>query len=183
MNVEKELKKTIFDPLYPTTEEVNCATGIASNALEHWVEGGKPCPKCGSFHTQKNVAICLTTYPCQYNFRCVDCSHEWTTHEWYDDGLPYQPQPENPNPYKEYGWICPKCGRVYAPHMSWCTNCNGTYSPNIVYCGPNNGIKAVYDTITISNTVGSSTVNATMADMAKNALHEELQNSIKNSKK
>ena len=40
MNVEKELKKTIFDPLYSTTEEVNCATGMASNALEYWVEGG-----------------------------------------------------------------------------------------------------------------------------------------------
>lgn len=136
MNVEKELKKTIFDPLYPTTEEVNCATGIASSALEDWREGGKPCPKCGNFHTQKNIAMCLTTYPCQYHFRCMNCSHTWTDHEWYDGGLSYQPQPENLNPYKEYGWICPKCGRVYAPHMDWCTNCNGTYSPNIVYCGP-----------------------------------------------
>ena len=176
MNTEKERKKTIFEPLYPTTAEVNYATA-------HWVEGGKPCPKCGSFHTQKNIATCLTTYPCQYPFRCKHCSHEWTDHEWYDGGLTYQPQPEDLNPHREYGWICPKCGRVYSPSTSQCLFCGGTYFPNIVYCGPNNGTKEVFDNITISNSIDSSKINATMADMAKNALHEELQNSLKNSKK
>ena len=163
MNVEKELKKTKFDPLSPTKEEVNCATGIALNALEYWVEGGKPCPKCGSFHTQKNVVMCLTTYPCQYHFRCMNCSHTWTDHEYYDGGLSYQPQPENPNlnPYREYGWICPKCGRVYSPSTSQCLFCGGTYAPNIVYCGPNNGTKDILDTITISNTANSSKKHAT----------------------
>lgn len=144
MNVEKELKKTMFDPSYSTTAEV-------SYAIEHWVEGGKPCPKCGSFHTQKNIAMCLTTYPCQYSFKCKHCSHTWTDYEFYNDGLFYRPQPENHNPYKEYGWICPKCGRVYAPHMNWCTNCNDTYSPNFVYCKPT--IKDVLDNTAISTTV------------------------------
>ena len=169
MNVEKELKKTMFDPLYATTSEVNCATEIASNAMEYWVKGRKPCPKCGSFHTQKNIVMYLTSYPCQYHFRCMDCSHEWTDYD-YDNELSYQPQFENPNPHKEYGWICPKCGRVYAPHMSWCTNCNGTYSPNFVYCG------------TTSN-IGDYSISNTTAEMARNAIHEELQDSIRNSKK
>lgn len=179
MDTEKELKKTIFDPLYEPVSEVNIATGVASNALEDWREGGKPCPKCGSFHTQKNIAMCLTTYPCQYHFRCMNCSHTWTDHEWYDGSLAYQPKPESPNPHKEYGWICPKCGRVYAPHMNWCTYCGGTYSPNIVYCGnSNNGTANVLDNITLYNNQ-----YATLADMAKNAIHEELQDSIRNSKK
>ena len=146
MNIEKELKKIMFEPLYSTTAEANCATGVASNAIAHWVEGGKPCPKCGSFHTQKNIAMCLTTYPCQYQFKCKHCSHEWTDHEWYDGGLSYQPQLNDPNPLKEYGWICPKCGRVYAPHMDWCTNCNGTYAPNFVYCGTTGSMGDILDT-------------------------------------
>ena len=153
------------------------------SSLAHWVEGGKPCPKCGSFHTQKNIAVCLTTYPCQFPFKCKHCSHEWTDHEWYDGGLSYQPKPDDLNPHKEYGWICPKCGRVYSPSTSQCFHCGGGLSPNIVYCGPNNGTKDILDTITISNTVNNPQTNATIADMAKNALHEELQNSIKNSTK
>lgn len=147
MNTEKELKKTIVDPLRSTTAKTNCATGMTPNALEDWREGGKPCPKCGSFHTQKNIAMCLTTYPCQYHFRCMNCSHTWTDHEWYDGGLSYQPQPESPNPFKEYGWICPKCGRVYSPSTNQCLYCGGGYQPNIIYCGPNSGTKDPLDTI------------------------------------
>lgn len=154
----------------------------AQNNLEHWIEGGKPCPKCGSFHTQKNIAMCLTTYPYQYQFRCVNCSHEWTAHEWYDGGLTYQPQPDDLNPHKEYGWICPKCGRVYSPSTNQCPYCGGACSPNIVYCGPNNGTVNVLDNIKLCNDTDSG-VYATMADMAKNAIHEELQDSIRNSKK
>lgn len=182
MNVEKEVKKTIFEPLYSPAIEANGSLGTASKSMEYWVEGGKPCPKCGSFHTQKNAAICLTTYPCQYHFRCVSCSHTWTDYEYFDKGLTYQPQPGDFNPHKEYGWICPKCGRVYSPSTSQCFHCGGGFSPNIVYCGPNNGTRDILDTITISNTTNSSN-NATIADMAKNAVHEELQNSIKNSTK
>ena len=52
-----------------------------------------------------------------------------------------------------------------------------------IYGTLEDGTKVVYDTMTISNTVNSPHTNATIVDMAKNALHEELQNSIKNSKK
>lgn len=28
-------------------------------------------------------------------------------------------------PAPDYGWICPKCGAVYAPFMPYCENCRG----------------------------------------------------------
>lgn len=30
---------------------------------------------------------------------------------------------------KEHGWICPKCGRVYAPRQPECTPCNKDKKP------------------------------------------------------
>lgn len=27
-----------------------------------------------------------------------------------------------------YGWICPKCGHVYAPHVNECSKCNVEYN-------------------------------------------------------
>lgn len=41
---------------------------------------------------------------------------------------PFTPDPFKLNPpYKQnnYGWICPKCGRVLAPHLDSCKFCNG----------------------------------------------------------
>ena len=143
-----------------------------------------PCPKCGSIHTEMDESCALTTYPPQYRYECLDCKHIWTGFKeskigpvtsWpnLEQGISVEPL--------NYGWICPKCGRVYSPSTSQCFHCGGGLSPNIVYCGPNNGTKDILDTITISNTVNNPQTNATIADMAKNALHEELQNSIKNS--
>lgn len=145
-----------------------------------------PCPKCGGRHVYVDPSCILASYPAQYHFRCIDCNHVWTGFQESKIGFlsrwPNLEQDISVEPLN-YGWICPKCGRVYSPSTSQCLFCGGTYSPNIVYCGPNNGTKEVYDTMTISNTVNSPQTNATIADMAKNALHEELQNSIKNSKK
>jgi hypothetical protein len=59
--------------------------------------------------------------------------------------------------------------------MNWCTNCNGTYSPNIVYCGPNNGTKAVYDTMTISNTVNDSKIKATQNTQSNFSKYESFK--------
>ena len=42
--------------------------------------------------------------------------------------IPFTPDPFKLNPpYKQnnYGWICPKCGRVMAPHMDSCKFCDG----------------------------------------------------------
>lgn len=156
------------------------------NDVSNYKDVVNTCPKCGSTHVQMDMSCVLTSYPPQYSFKCKHCDHIWTGWEahkippvtnWPDLEPSITVEPLN------YGQICPKCGRVYSPSTSQCPFCGGTYSPNIVYCGPNNGTKEVYDTMTISNTVDSSKINATMADMAKNALHEELQNSIKNSTK
>lgn len=32
-----------------------------------------------------------------------------------------------------YGWICPKCGRVYSPFTQMCLYCGGIQENNIVY--------------------------------------------------
>ena len=148
--------------------------------------GRGPCPKCGSRRVAMDVSCVLTTYPPQYRYECFDCGHTWTGFETTQIG-PITSWPDlEPDVSVEslnYGWICPKCGRVYSPSTGQCLFCGETYSSNIVYCGSNNGTKDILDTITISNTVNSPHTNATIVDMAKNALHEELQNSIKNSKK
>jgi len=37
---------------------------------------------------------------------------------------------------KTTGWICPKCGRVYGPHIAECAVCNND-SPQTIYpCYP-----------------------------------------------
>ena len=144
------------------------------------------CPKCGSTHVQMDMNRVLTSYPPQYSFKCKHCDHTWTEYEahqispaksWPDLEPAITVEPLN------YGWICPKCGRVYSPTTNQCLFCGGTYSPNIVYCGPNNGTKDILDTITINGTANSTTVNTTFADGARHSLREELQDSLKNSRK
>ena len=148
---------------------------------------GAPCPKCGGHRVVMDVSCVLTTYPPQYRYECLDCEHTWTGFETTKIG-PITSWPDlEPSPSVEplnYGWICPKCGRVYSPSTNQCFHCGGGFSPNIIYCGPNNGTRDALDTIyTVNGTANSSHTNATMADMAKNAIHEELQDSIRNSKK
>lgn len=52
---------------------------------------------------------------------------------------PPAPTPCDPLPATDkttmYGWICPKCGKVNAPHRDFCDCSGGGYYPNIVYCG------------------------------------------------
>jgi uncharacterized OB-fold protein len=136
------------------------------------------CPKCGSTHVQMDMSCVLTTYPPQYSFKCKHCDHIWTGFERY------QISPATTGPALEpmdsveplnYGWICPKCGRVYSPTTSQCLFCGGACSPNIVYCGPNNGTKAVYDTMTISNTVNGSTNHATQNTQSNNLKYESFK--------
>ena len=51
---------------------------------------------------------------------------------------PPAPQPGDwpltptPNPLN-YGWICPKCGRVLAPHVDSCPHCSEPTTINITY--------------------------------------------------
>ena len=48
---------------------------------------------------------------------------------------PPSPTPCDPPSTLNYGWICPKCGKVNAPHRDFCDCSGGGYYPNIVYCG------------------------------------------------
>ena len=160
----------------PTLKYKSGKISMATTAvLEDWKPTTILCPKCGGKHTAFNTMCVLTTYPEQYQYICSDCGHRWTGFEankippvtnWPDLEPAIAVEPLN------YGWICPKCGRVYSPTTSQCLFCGGAYSPNIVYCGPNNGTKAVYDTITMSNTIDNSKANATQNTQSNNLKYE-----------
>lgn len=52
-------------------------------------------------------------------------------HWWYtDEECPQCKRKENAcsKVYNE-GWVCPKCGNVYAPHVTECLECNRNVSP------------------------------------------------------
>lgn len=40
---------------------------------------------------------------------------------------------EDVTPVGQMGWICPKCGGVFAPHMNYCMNCTQPKAPQITY--------------------------------------------------
>ena len=102
------------------------------------------CPKCKSNNVEYNEAMVLTSYPPQYQCRCKDCGERffsgtksnWTNMDSLDDiitpkisdPLPGQSPyigdfPNSPYLGGNQGWICPKCGRVMAPHMDYCKFC------------------------------------------------------------
>ena len=124
-----------FTPKYKS-EKISLAT---VTVLEDWEPATILCPKCGGKHTAFNKMCVLTSYPEQYQYKCCSCGHTWTDYKAQPLG-PIQSWPhleyEDVTPIGQMGWICPKCGGVFAPHMDYCTNCNRTYSPNFVYCGP-----------------------------------------------
>lgn len=64
---------------------------------------------------------------------------------------PPSPTPCDPPSTLNYGWICPKCGKVNAPHRNFCDCSGGGYYPNIVYCGGSAGNPNPAPTITVSN--------------------------------
>ena len=49
--------------------------------------------------------------------------------DWPSSPKITDPLPGNMN----YGWVCPKCGRVLAPHVSSCPNCSPATTTNITY--------------------------------------------------
>lgn len=52
--------------------------------------------------------------------------------DWPVAPMPCDPLPNYPG-NMNYGWICPKCGRVLAPHMDSCPYCSGATTINITY--------------------------------------------------
>lgn len=148
------------------------------NDVSNYKDAVNTCPKCGSTHVQMDTSCVLASYPPQYRFKCKHCDHIWTGWEarkippvtaWPSLEQDISVEPLN------YGWICPKCGRVYSPSTNQCQFCGGACSPNIVYCGPNNGTKGAYDTMTISNTVDSSKINATQSTQSNNLKYESFK--------
>lgn len=55
----------------------------------------------------------------------------------YIGDWPHSPKITDPIPNcpgnMNYGWVCPKCGRVLAPHVSSCPHCSPATTVNITY--------------------------------------------------
>lgn len=64
---------------------------------------------------------------------------------------PPSPVPCDPPSTLNYGWICPKCGKVNAPHRDFCDCSGGSYYPNIVYCNGTGNNPNPAPSITISS--------------------------------
>ena len=119
-----------FTPKYKS-EEISTAT---TAVLENWEPATAICPKCGSKHVAINTMCVLTSYPEQYQYKCSNCEHRWTGYKFQYIG-PTQSWPnleyKDVTPLGQMGWICPKCGGVFAPHMNYCTNCTQPRMPKI----------------------------------------------------
>ena len=106
------------------------------------------CPICG------NIDIAAATGTGQVEYHCKGCNHTWFSQkqEITTAGpLQYAPPSTSVPSYSittnpltdghaagieqkySYGWICPKCGKVYAPDVKECLNCN--YIANIKASG------------------------------------------------
>ena len=98
---------------------------VSVTSLDNWKPSTTFCPKCGSTHTYVNSAIVLTSYPAQYQYKCIDCDNHWTEYTYME--TLNKPAPNikyNPPKFENTGWICPKCGSVYAPHVNKCNYCS-----------------------------------------------------------
>jgi NMD protein affecting ribosome stability and mRNA decay len=58
--------------------------------------------------------------------KCFTCGREMTTGDDFLQGQCYSclcEKEKNKEIKKTYGWVCPVCGSVMAPHVSYCINC------------------------------------------------------------
>lgn len=82
----------------------------------------------------------------QVEYHCHNCRHAWFARgdEAGTTGPIQYARPSAtvpsysittpmPAEYPKYGWVCPKCGKVYAPDVKECFNCN--YLANITASG------------------------------------------------
>lgn len=150
------------------------------NYPEKWQPwtGSNRCPNCGGAEIEVNTQITLASYPPQSQLRCKICGHIFSSgfesakigtyelngifkHDQSILGIPqvgdWPPAPTPCDPIGtqnqlNYGWICPKCGKVNAPHRDFC-DCSGSgYYPNIVYCGGTGNNPNPAPSLTISET-------------------------------
>ena len=152
---------------------VSCVNWNPRPEWERWT-GSNKCPKCGGDEIEYNTQLVLTSYPPQSQLRCKSCGHyfssgikiEYTNNDvlnklWEHDqsilNIPKVgdwPQPGDLPPATDkttmYGWICPKCGKVNAPHRDFCDCSGGGYYPNIVYCNRTGNNPNPAPTVTIN---------------------------------
>lgn len=96
------------------------------------------CPVCGGI----DITAAIGTG--QVRYHCNGCNYTWflqkqeiTTggHLQYSRPSASAPSYSITTPYNvrtepveaelpRYGWVCPKCGKVYAPDVKECSNCN-----------------------------------------------------------
>lgn len=104
------------------------------------------CPICGC----TDIGTMIGTGQVEYH--CHNCRHAWfargdgagttgplqfsrpsATAPSYSITAPYNGGTERVAESPKYGWVCPKCGKVYAPDVKECWNCN--YLANITASG------------------------------------------------
>ena len=161
--------------------------------------GSHKCPNCGSDEIEYNTQLSLASYPPKAQLRCKSCGHYFSSgvkSECTDnDALnklwehaqsilnipkvgdwPVAPMPSDPQPNylgnMNYGWVCPKCGRVNAPHRDFC-DCSGNRNPNIVYCNETGNNPNPAPSITISH---NDTVDSLNYTFEAGNLHENKEN-------
>lgn len=89
------------------------------------------CPICGC----TDIGTMIGTGQVEYH--CHNCRHAWFARgdEAGTTGPMQYSRPSATAPsysittpmpaeYPKYGWVCPKCGKVYAPDVKECLNCN-----------------------------------------------------------
>lgn len=89
------------------------------------------CPKCGSKMKIESVdGLTYTSNPPCYRYKCNNCGEYF-----YSTINCYTPSEGFDNYFSnnDRGWECPKCGRVFAPHIDECPYCGGDYN-NQVTC-------------------------------------------------
>lgn len=162
-----------------TTTALNLDTLLGKK----WQPSPYKCPHCGSTNTEYDTTMILTSNPPQSQCRCKDCGQgffsgqcEMSTSDDYwkhDQSTLNTPKIEDPlpgqqwsDPFKlapptksNYGWICPKCGKVNAPHRNFCDCSSGGYYPNIVYCGGSGNNPNPAPTMTVSSNTNKGEIN------------------------
>lgn len=117
----------------------NTLNTFGSTSTGCWTFSGIVCPNCGGVDTEVNVMEVLTSLPPKFRYRCK-CGHHWNSEEYNIGNLGGLVNPGPPAYGGQYGWICPKCGKVNAPHRD-CCDCSGNPWTPVITCNADNKVK------------------------------------------
>ena len=80
------------------------------------------CPYCGASEVYRDNTKILTSNPAQNRYECKARGKVWSAHGDREAVHPAFSCSALINEYfgAQFGWICPKCGKVLAPWMSEC---------------------------------------------------------------